>query len=600
MGAPESSRRRSRHEHRLARRAVRVNGSIAALSRWLVAAPWRPLLLIVLPLCAVALFGRGLWTPDEPREFDLAVTMLRSGQLWFPHFVGQPYCEKPPLTYWVSVVAMSMFGSSPAIARLPNLLWITLTWWAVFRLARALAASAAQGAQPTLPTGLAVALILTTSWLALQREVWLATDGPLLAATAVSLLGLWLTLDVRSSSPRYRGPLLFSIGMTLAFFAKNSFGWLVPGLALLAWIVWMRRPRDLLRPELWLAGMGTVGAVGFWLWQVSMQPHGGECVQQLLWSNGLGRLLPIATPEGYHLGHRNWFGKYVLQLPWLLMPWTALAIAAMRLAWTRIRESNDRTGAWRFCVCAAAPAWLTLFLSATGRDVYFIPSLVGVACGIGLWLAEARGRSWLERQALTVTDVFIGLLCGLIALAAVYLAYDTAKSLINMQILGPLLALGLAPWALTRALPEPVPRLARGALTLAVTFVLCAPALLPAMDRTQDLAPLLRAAAPYLDRHVITMGSEETLQAYMESELRLQPRMAKDVATVQRWLQDDPGLRVLVRADATAKWRRYVESHPGVPRERAEVRALKDLGLTELRTWQIDKGRAYVLMGIRP
>src|SRR3977135_4753270 len=103
----------------------------------LLISPPRPLLparslgvLIVLalaPLWLTGMFGRGLWTPDEPREADIAWRMSQQSDRTLPQLAGTPFLEKPPLSYWMSAAAISLFGDSAAGARAPNLLYAAIT-----------------------------------------------------------------------------------------------------------------------------------------------------------------------------------------------------------------------------------------------------------------------------------------------------------------------------------------------------------------------------------------------------------------------------------------------------------------------------------------
>jgi hypothetical protein len=71
-------------------------------------------LALLIPIWIIGLFGRGIWSPDEPREYDIAYNMLRSGDLVVPQLAGAPFVEKPPLAYWVQSASMGLFGPSIA------------------------------------------------------------------------------------------------------------------------------------------------------------------------------------------------------------------------------------------------------------------------------------------------------------------------------------------------------------------------------------------------------------------------------------------------------------------------------------------------------
>jgi 4-amino-4-deoxy-L-arabinose transferase-like glycosyltransferase len=64
---------------------------------------------------------RALWKPDEPREAAIAGRMARPGSdMAVPHLGERPFCEKPPLYYWVATGSIRLLGSTPVAARLPT------------------------------------------------------------------------------------------------------------------------------------------------------------------------------------------------------------------------------------------------------------------------------------------------------------------------------------------------------------------------------------------------------------------------------------------------------------------------------------------------
>src|SRR5580658_10350572 len=82
---------------------------------------------LLLAIWCVGMFGRGFWTPDEPREADIAWRMSWQTDKAVPLLAGEPFCEKPPLTYWAAAASISLFGPSAWATRLPNLLYALVT-----------------------------------------------------------------------------------------------------------------------------------------------------------------------------------------------------------------------------------------------------------------------------------------------------------------------------------------------------------------------------------------------------------------------------------------------------------------------------------------
>ncbi len=142
------------------------------------------------------MFGRGYWTPDEPREADIAWRMSWQADKAVPLLAGEPFCEKPPLTYWLSAVPIRLLGMQAWASRLPNLLYAWVTVLGIGLLARRSAGRFA---------GWVAAAAVGTFLLCYQVAIWLATDAPLLAAVSVALLGVHRGFYAASGRERLRG-----------------------------------------------------------------------------------------------------------------------------------------------------------------------------------------------------------------------------------------------------------------------------------------------------------------------------------------------------------------------------------------------------------
>ena len=97
----------------------------------------RDLLLVV---SFVLLFGflgtRSLNEPDEGRYSSIARAMVDSGDWLVPQFWGMPHLDKPPMTYWLVALSLSVFGMNEWAVRLPLALAGWLTVWGVWFLGK--------------------------------------------------------------------------------------------------------------------------------------------------------------------------------------------------------------------------------------------------------------------------------------------------------------------------------------------------------------------------------------------------------------------------------------------------------------------------------
>ncbi|MGO9802049.1 MAG: ArnT family glycosyltransferase [Steroidobacteraceae bacterium] len=451
-----------------------------------------PLIVLALaPLWLVGIFDRGLWTPDEPREADIAWRMSWQQERLLPQLAGTPFLEKPPLSYWMSAAAIRTWGDSPGAARAPNLLYAVVTALAVGALALAM--------QLEILPALLAALVAASALTVFRVAVWLAPDACLLAGCALALLGAWLGLRAPASAPKLAGYALLHVGAAIGFMAKSAPGWLVPGLALLTLIVWERRWSELRRFELY-AGLALQALIiGPWVIAVARSAHGDEALRTLFWNNVVGRFTQVAAPAGldYTSGHHNTPGKYLLALPVYLLPWTLVVGAALTRAWARAREPGPPGTAWRFALAASIPSLVVLSLAATARDIYAAPALLGFGLLAGLWAADLKRQvSRLDRLALFGTVALIAVVAMALALALAVLAAAAAGAtgVCAAAALGVLAIAAVGLSCAVHALRHGAPQrsLAWGYATYAAVFCLAARPAFPIVDRWQDL-PVLAA-----------------------------------------------------------------------------------------------------------
>src|SRR6185437_15139325 len=227
-------------------------------------------LLALAPMWLIGTLDRGAWTPDEPREADITWRMSRQSHWVLPQLAGQPFLEKPPLSYWMSGASMRLLGPSVRAARAPNLLYAAITAVAIGALAFAMDGAAA---------AVVAGLVAGTALLAFRVTMWLAPDACLLAGSAVSLLGAYPGYTAAPGRRKLYGYLLMHAGAAVGFMAKSAPGWLVPALALLTLIAWERRWSELRRPELYAGFLLQAIIIGPWIVAIAHSPRGAESLR---------------------------------------------------------------------------------------------------------------------------------------------------------------------------------------------------------------------------------------------------------------------------------------------------------------------------------
>jgi 4-amino-4-deoxy-L-arabinose transferase-like glycosyltransferase len=189
--------------------------------RWLPVGGANSWILVILlslaPMWLMGALDRGAWTPDEPREADIAWRMSEQSHWALPQLAGKPFLEKPPLSYWMSVASTRLLGTSVRAARVTNLLYAAIT-----ALAMGAIGFAMDGAAAAIVAG----LVAGTALPAFRVTMWLTPDACLLAGCAVSLFGAYLGYVAAPGRRKLYGYLLMHASAAVGFMAKSAPGWL--------------------------------------------------------------------------------------------------------------------------------------------------------------------------------------------------------------------------------------------------------------------------------------------------------------------------------------------------------------------------------------
>lgn len=573
---------------------------------------WAVRIVIALaPIWLICILDRGLWTPDEPREADIAWRMSQQSDRTLPELAGTPFLEKPPLSYWMSAAGLHFFGDSAAAARSPNILYAMLTALAVGALTLVMSDAAA---------AIIAALVTATAIIVFRVTVWLAPDACLLAGCAISLLGAYIGYTSPAGRRKLLGYCLMHAGAAMGFMAKSAPGWMGPALALGAIIVWERRWSELARWELYAGFIIQVLVIGPWIWAVSRTAHGSEALLALFWHNVVGRFTKVSAPTAldYSTGHRNTPGKYFIELPVYLLPWTLLVVAALRRAWTRIRGTGPDATAWRFAVGASLPFLAVLSIAATARDIYSAPALPGLGVLVALWLREAQlaptrfdmwGIRW-TRWLVTLIALLFAAFPAALAAMDFEPRYVVAAAVV---LVVSLTAMHLSAKAQDRGNL----RGSFGWMYTSYVAAVCvmALAIFPTVDRWQDLSKLARDINTD-SRHtqLALLDPDETTIAMLDYELRTEftilsidpiapgePAKSREQVVSDWFNTRGPTARVLVLlpGHATGELTRLVERFRTIkPPDDGAAGELKSHGTASLeRRYELPQGRRYALLG---
>ena len=571
------------------------------------------ILLALAPIWLIAMLDRGLWTPDEPREADIAWRMSQQSDRTLPQLAGTLFLEKPPLTYWMSAAGLRLFGDSAAAARAPNVLYAAITTLAVGALAYAVAGNTA---------AIVTALVAGTALILFRVTAWLAPDGCLLAGCALSLLGTWLGFSAADGRRKLFGYSLMHLGAAIGFMAKSAPGWMAPALALATLIAWERRWSELRRWQLYAGLILQVAIIGPWIYAVTRTSQGQEALSTLFWHNIVGRFTRISAPAGldYTSAHRNTIGKYFIELPVYLLPWTLLVTAALKRAWDRIRVPGPAGTPWRFALSASLPFLIVLSVAATARDIYSAPALLGLALLVGLWTVDAQlSPTRFDKFALRWTRWLVAIIATCFALFPAVLSLATSHAIYLVATVTALAVVAVATRLSARALQ-------RGDLqrsfewtytSYATALCMMALATFPAIDRWHDLNQLARHInTDSAHDELALLFPDETTVAMLDDGLRTPFTVLSndsiDAATdqvnrtpeqlVTHWFTaHGPNARVLVLLPGHAPGELtqfFARFHPIQQPDDGTVAKLTTEGVASLlHRYDVPQGRRYALLG---
>ncbi|MBI4583367.1 MAG: glycosyltransferase family 39 protein [Planctomycetes bacterium] len=361
-------------------------------------------LLILIPL--LPLFhnlGAGQLRGSEARWLSIAQSMRETGRWFEPLLNGEPYWDKPLLSYWVIVLASwPSEGVNELAARLPSALsgavTVLLTGWMAARLF---------GRQFFVAAG----WILATSFSFL---FWARSAS----ADLLNLAFLTAALAVYVES--YRGIrrwhlLLFFVLLGLGGHAKGLPAVFLPlGIAGLDLILCRRA--ELKRSAVWMAAGAVLGGLVYGLpFFLSYLSNGDWQLLRLMWKENFVRYFDAFD----HKSENCLYYSYIL--PLMFMPWSLWLPGA--LGWGA-RRLKSHAGA-RFAFLCFAGIFLFFSVGQSRRSYYILPAFPFAALLAAFFWGEIGGRlergEPVQRAWRAMLKLPVGLIAILLPLAIGYL-----------------------------------------------------------------------------------------------------------------------------------------------------------------------------------
>lgn len=330
-------------------------------------------LVLVLPaLLVYPALGHHLFEPDEGRYAQIPREMLLSGSWVVPTLQGEPYLDKPPLTYWLVKLAYLAFGVSPAAARVVPAACVQLTVLAVYLIGRRSVGE--RGA-----FWAALLLSVSPGYVGMARLLLL--DGTLVLCVTVSVLCGFEA--VRGGRLKLGWWLASAVGSGLGFLTKGPISEVLLFPPLFAFALLNRETARVGFPKLSLFG-AVVLAVNL-PWYVAMYRQQPEFLRYFFWDHNVMRFLQPFD----HL-QPVWY--YVPIIVGGFLPGVVVGVAYLRGLAFGTPGAVPRTQAGGFWLLSGA--WCVVFFSCSGSKLptYILPAFPPLCLALGEFVARSGRR----------------------------------------------------------------------------------------------------------------------------------------------------------------------------------------------------------------
>ena len=314
-----------------------------------------------------ALGDHSLWG-SEGRWAEIAREMFTTGDFFHPAIGGEPYFEKPLLTYWAIAVFSGITGRlDEFILRLPSALAALVVLACTVYLGQRLWSRRVGW--------LAGGLMLTSYGLLMYSHV-ASAETENLAAIMLAVTWYW----IRRDRPGFVTFLVFYLILFVGSNLKGLTAFVVPVLVVLPDLLWQRRWRWLLWPSHWLAlGIGVAVYFAPFVYAILSQPESyrESGLVHVFRENILRYVRPF--------DHKGPIYLYLGVVPLLVLPWLPIFSGAIITSATNWKKLDEKT---RWLIQAIIIIFAFFTLSGSRRNYYILPILPFCMLFMAVFLAE--------------------------------------------------------------------------------------------------------------------------------------------------------------------------------------------------------------------
>ncbi len=340
---------------------------------------------------------RPVINPDETRYAEISREMIASGDWVVPHLDGLRYFEKPVLASWLNACSMMLFGENAFAIRLPSALATGCSALVIFYLVSVFAGGYIEG--------FFAAASFLTCFEVFGVGTFCVLDSVFSFFITLTFGCFFIAYTEENRNKKIVFYLLCGMFSGLAFLTKGFIAFVLPIIAIIPFVLWEKKLKDLIR----ISWIPILSAVVICLpWAVMIDLKEPDFWHYFIFIEHIKRFI---SPAGGQHPHIFWY--YIPVIFAGAMPWSFFYPAAViGLKKTRFTESLDK-----YALC-----WFLfpfLFFSASGGKLctYVLPCFAPLAILMTTGLSKYIEKG--KKRVLTTSIISFAFLIGVIAAALI-------------------------------------------------------------------------------------------------------------------------------------------------------------------------------------
>ena len=332
------------------------------------------IVLLFMIIYVLPLGFRPVFTPDEARYGAIAREMISSGNWTVPTLDGFRYFEKPAMGYWMIAISMKIFGENAFAIRLPSALAAGLSGLMVYALARRFAGG-------YIPAFFSLSIFL------LSVEVFLLGQVAILdSMLSFCLVAVMSSFFFALNEERLKYKVLYlaiaGIACGAAFSTKGFLAFAVPAVAILPYMIWEKRWKEILVLP-WIPALFAVLFCLPWALQIHKAEPGFW--HYFFFIEHLQRFL---DKDSYQHTEPFWFFIPVLvagALPWTLLIFSIIFGTTL---------TKFKSPFLKYCLCWLVMPFIFFSISRGKLPTYILPCFAPLS----ILIASGLLRAGMEKE----------------------------------------------------------------------------------------------------------------------------------------------------------------------------------------------------------